>query len=192
MLYNTANLRVLGPMMTIGGKNAFVLLLALCCCLVARSVSAGGAIGDVAPNWILMDQKGAPVSLYQEADAGKTTVMFFWASWCKSCNSLMPVIRQLDQAKGERPIQFYLMNVWEDDDPQAFLQKHQMTLPVLLQAENVAQRYNIRITPGIVVVDPERRIRYVRSPQQGVAEIAAELQKVLGIRLAGEKPTGLH
>lgn len=113
MFYNTANLRVLGPMMTIGGKNAFVLLLALCCCLVARSVSAGGAIGDVAPNWILMDQKGAPVSLYQEADAGKTTVMFFWASWCKSCNSLMPVIRQLDQAKGERPIQFYLMNVWE-------------------------------------------------------------------------------
>lgn len=144
---------------------------------------AGDAVGEVAPNWILPDLNGTPVSLYQEADAGKVTVMFFWASWCKSCNSLMPVIKRLDAVKGERPITFYLMNVWEDDDPLAFLQKHQVNLPVLLQAENVAQRYDIRITPGIVVVDPQRRIRYVRNPQESVAEVTAALQKVLEIRL---------
>lgn len=140
-------------------------------------------MGDLAPNWILPDIAGTPISLYEEAEAGKTTVMFFWASWCKSCKTLLPVLQNLENAKGERPISFYLMNVWEDDDPLAFLKRYELTLPVVLQAENVAQRYDIRITPGVVVVDPERRIRYVRSPHQTVAEVAAELRRVLDIPL---------
>lgn len=153
-------------------------------CLFTHPGRAGDAVGDLAPNWILPDSKGTPVSLYEEVEAGKTIVMFFWASWCKSCKSLLPVLQKLDQAKGERPISFYLMNVWEDDDPIAFLKRYDLELPVLLQAENVAQRYDIRITPGVVVVDPERRIRYVRSPDQTVEEVAAELQRVLDLPAA--------
>jgi len=152
-------------------------------CLFTLPGRAGDAVGDLAPNWILPDSKGKPVSLYEEVETGRTIVMFFWASWCKSCKSLLPILQQLDDAKGERPISFYLMNVWEDDDPVAFLERYDLELPVLLQAENVALRYDIRITPGVVVVDPERRIRYVRSPNQTVAEVTAELQRVLDISM---------
>ena len=129
-------------------------------------------------------QVGADGMVYEEAEAGKTTVMFFWASWCKSCKSLLPLLNKLEAAKGDRPVSFYLMNVWEDDDPMAYLKRNDVGLPVLLQAENVAQRYDIRVTPGIVVVDPERRIRYVRDPDESVEEIATKLQGVLGIALA--------
>lgn len=148
-----------------------------------ETTASGLPSTDLAPNWILPDLEGKPISLYEEAEAGKTTVMFFWASWCRSCKSLMPVIKALDSAKGERPITFYLMNVWEDNDPVAFLKQHDVNLPMLRQAENVAQRYDIRITPGIVVVDSDRRIRYMRSPHEGVAEVTAELQRVLNIQL---------
>jgi thiol-disulfide isomerase/thioredoxin len=162
-------------------KRVTSLLFAAFFCLFTHPGRAGDAVGDLAPNWILPDTTGTPISLYEEAEAGKTIVMFFWASWCKSCKSLLPVLQKLDEAKGERPISFYLMNVWEDDDPVAFLKRYDLELPVLLQAENVAQRYDIRITPGVVVVDPERRIRYVRTPNQSVAEVTAELQRVLDL-----------
>ncbi len=158
------------------------LLGPLLCCLSLQGL-AGDPTGELAPNWILQDTAGKTVSLYEEAEAGKTTVMFFWASWCNSCKTLLPVIKRLHHAKGDRPVSFYLMNVWEDGDPLEFLRQHEMTLPVMLQAENVAQRYDIKITPGIVVVDADRRIRYVRQPHHGVSQVAADLQKVLEISL---------
>lgn len=165
-------------------KRVTSLFFAAVFCLFAHTGTAGGAEGDLAPNWILPDSKGTPISLYEEAEAGNTIVMFFWASWCKSCKSLLPILQQLNEAKGDRAIRFYLMNVWEDDDPMAFLKRYDLELPVLLQAENVALRYDIRITPGVVVVDPERRIRYVRSPNQTVAEVTTQLQNVLDISMA--------
>lgn len=167
-------------------KRVINLLFASLFCCFANPGRAGDGVGELAPNWILPDLSGKPISLYEEAEAGKTTVMFFWASWCKTCKSLLPILKELDHNKGDRPISFYLMNVWEDDDPVAFLRRFDVALPVLLQAENVAQRYEIRITPGIVVVDPERRIRYVRDPQESLSDITAELHRVLGI------PSGDH
>lgn len=160
---------------------------AICLSLAALLSRAEDPTGEMAPNWILPDLSGTQVSLYQEAEAGITTVMFFWASWCNSCKNLLPVIKHLDAAKGDKPVRFYLMNVWEDNDPVIFLRQFDMQhLPVLLQAENVAQRYDIKITPGIVVVDSERRIRYVRQPGESVAEVSDKLQKVLDIALKHE------
>ncbi|MCR6652908.1 MAG: TlpA family protein disulfide reductase [Cellvibrionaceae bacterium] len=162
-------------------KRVIGLLFASIFSLLASPGRAADGVGDLAPNWILPDLNGKPVSLYEEAEAGKTTVMFFWASWCKTCKKLLPVLKELDRNKGDRPISIYLMNVWEDNDPAAFLRSFDVTLPVLPLAENVAQRYEIRITPGIVVVDPERRIRYVHDPEESFSDITAALHRVLGI-----------
>lgn len=137
----------------------------------------------IAPNWILPDGNGNPVSLYQESESGKTTVMFFWATWCKPCKRLMPVIRQLDAAKGDKPVVFYLMNLWESGDAEGFLRSQAIELPAFYQTESVAQRYDIHITPGLVVVGPDRRIQYVRQPNERIPEIAAQLQHLLGITL---------
>lgn len=157
---------------------------ALCLCLLALVARAEDPTGELAPNWILPDLSGTQVSLYQEAEAGNTTVMFFWASWCNSCKALLPVIKQLDAAKGDKAVRFYLMNVWEDKDPVVFLNQFEMQhLPVFLLAENVAQRYDIKITPGLVVVNAEKRISYVRQPGEGPAQVSERLQEVLGIPL---------
>jgi thiol-disulfide isomerase/thioredoxin len=157
------------------------LLFASLFSLLASPGRAADGVGELAPNWILSDLSGKPISLYDEAEAGKTTVMFFWASWCKTCKKLLPVLQELEHNKGDRPISIYLMNVWEDNDPVAFLRDFEVNLPVLLQAENVAQRYQVRITPGIVVVDSERRIRYVRDPRETLHDITTALYQVLGI-----------
>jgi len=157
---------------------------AICLCLLTLLSRAEDPTGEVAPNWILPDLSGTQISLYQEAEAGITTVMFFWASWCNGCKALLPVIKRFNAAKGDKAVRFYLMNVWEDNDPVAFLRQHDMQhLPVLLQAENVAQRYDIKLTPGIVVVDAQKRIRYVRQPGESETEVSGKLQEVLGITI---------
>lgn len=151
---------------------------------VTTWAGSSAAVGELAPNWILPDINGSQISLYQEAEQGRTTVMVFWATWCSNCRVLLPKIEALDHAKGDTPVAFYLMNVWEDGDPRTFIDELNIDLKVVLQAENVAQRYNVTITPGIVVVGPDKRIKYVRQPSQNTGVIATQLQELLGIKVA--------
>lgn len=132
-----------------------------------------------APNWILPNSKGEPLSLYQIADAGKTTVMVFWSTWCKSCKTLLPKINALSQSRRARNISFVLMNLWEDSDPLAYAEQHNFTIPLVLQAEQVAQRYQIGVTPGIVVVNPAKQIIYVRPGKDDAEDVLQVLEDII-------------
>ena len=164
-------------------KRIFLLLAVFSNGFLMKPAMAGDIVGQVAPNWILSDLEGTSISLYQEVEEGKTVVMFFWASWCKNCQSLMPFIRELREAKGDKPISIYLMNIWEDGDPVEFIKNHNIGVPLILHAENVARRYNIQLTPGIVVVDHTRKIQYVRQHQENLSDVVSHLQKILDVQL---------
>lgn len=160
-------------------------LFAVLFLLLAAAASAGEQVsqGDLAPNWILADLEGQEASLYEEAEQGKWTVMIFCASWCSNCEALLPKIAQLSKQRGETPVAFYVMNVWDDKDPAAFMQEQGYGLSVVRHAEHVAKRYGISITPGVVVVSPEKRIHYLRQPSDSVTNITSHLQKILKIEL---------
>jgi thiol-disulfide isomerase/thioredoxin len=136
--------------------------------------------GDLAPNWILADSKGAPASLYEQAEKGNWTVMVFWASWCANSKTLLPKMETLSQTLDKSATSFYLMNVWEDKVPETYLKEEGLTIPVIRQAERVAKRYDVNITPGVVVVGPDRRIRYLSQPQESADTIAENIQKLIG------------
>lgn len=133
----------------------------------------------IAPNWILPDMHGNPVSLYELAESGKTTVMFFWATWCGSCRTLLPELSKLHKQKGKKSVHIILMNAWEDDDPLKFLAEQQLGLPVILQTEMVAQRYNITTAPGMVVVTPDKRITYIHQPREANDKIVGSLRSLM-------------
>lgn len=151
--------------------------------MAACAASAGEQVkqGDIAPNWILTDLQGQVSSLYEGAEQGKWTVMVFWASWCSKSEQLIAAIEQLNQQKGDSPVTFYLMNVWEDKDPATISEQQNYELPVVRQAEHLARRYGIRITPGVVVISPDKRIHYLRQPGEGVEQVAANLKQILGM-----------
>lgn len=163
-------------------------LLAVLLATLSLATSAGEQVeqGDIAPNWILADLKGEQASLYEQAEQGSWTVMIFWASWCTKCKVLLPKIEQLSNAKESTAVSYYLMNVWDDKDPAVFAQEQGYQLPVIRQAEHVAQRYGIRITPGVVVVGPDKRIHYLQQPHEGVSAVTKALRNILEI----EPPSG--
>lgn len=134
--------------------------------------------GDVAPNWILRSQSGDMVSLYEQADSGNTTVMVFWATWCPMCKDLIPELTRLKEHFASQQVSFYFMNVWEDHDPEAFAIERKMD-PIILHADNVAKRYQIGTTPGIIVVSPDRTIRYRVTPIRQTKAVISNLEQLL-------------
>lgn len=161
----------------------------LLACLMASYVQAEPiGEGQVVPNWILSDSKGNSVSLYDRADEGQITVMVFWATWCRNSKELLSQISRLNDHTDGKPAVFYLLNVWEDSDPLAFIEKHNLNLPVLLRADNVAKRFDVAITPSIVVIGTDKRVIYKHTAHGNVDEVASQLEKLLGFNDSDPKP----
>lgn len=152
--------------------------LALVISLMCAGFVTAGPLGkgDIAPNWVLLDEAGLPVSLYQQIDSGHPALMLFCATWCETCQKLLPAVERMDIPSR---VGVFMMNVWETGDPKAFLAETAPSLPLMLQADAVARRFEIGVTPGVVVVGPDHRILYKPGPNTGVETIERELQAVL-------------
>lgn len=157
----------------------YLSLLLLCASAVGHAERIG--LGDTAPNWMLSNMAGKQVSLYRDADQGRTTVMVFWSSWCQHCQQLLPRLSELQQRLEGAPVRIYALNIWEDGDPLAFMREHRLELELLPDADAVAKRYDIRSTPGLVVVGPQRKVLYLRrqgmDPATAITDIKALLPR---------------
>lgn len=141
-------------------------------------------LGDLAPNWVLADTDGQAVSLYQQAEAGSTTVMVFFATWCRNCNALMPSLEKLRTSLQGKPVAFFLMNVWEDPGPEALDKRYSTEIPILLRADHVARRFGVASTPGIVVVGPDKRVIYEGGAGRPAEQTALELTTLFDLPAA--------
>ncbi len=140
--------------------------------------------GEKAPDWILSTADGERISLYADSE-GQQAVIIFWASWCPYCAKLMPELEKLRRELNQHDIAFYALNVWEEANPKAYLKKHDLNFKLLMQAEDVAQRYGVGGTPGLFVTDAEKNITYIRMPGTSNEEAIAAVKAALGV--AGPK-----
>ncbi len=151
-------------------------------------------VGDIAPNWMLVDHNNKAVSLYEQVGDGKIAVMVFWASWCAHSKKLLPRLKQLEDTGEFENVAFYLMNVWENGDARAFIREHARDMPVVLHADSIARRFEIDVTPGIVIVNPDRRILYKYDNGGQNPDLAGNIQQVLNsaASTATARPVGAH
>ncbi len=137
-------------------------------------------VGDKAPNWILEAAEGGPIAYYQNSE-NQYSVLFFWATWCPYCQALMPEMTKLQHTLKNKPVNFYGLNLWEDADPEAYLREKGLSMKLLLGAENVADRYGVKGTPGVFLVAPNHEILYMRKageePQEVTEAIITQLKK---------------
>lgn len=157
-------------------------LLLVYLALVCASLARGGEpldVGDAAPDWILADSQDEFITFYKDSE-DKAAVILFWATWCQYCVELMPRLDALKAELKTQDIQFYAINIWEDADPIAYMAKENFDFTLLLQGDMVAKRYGVNGTPGLMVIGPDKTIRYVRAagtnPDQACAEVKQTLQ----------------
>ncbi len=127
--------------------------------LILFSIVPAAAIASepqIAPDWTLSTPNGQAINLADEAKK-QTTVLFFWATWCPYCKALMPHLQSVRIEYGDS-VKILAINIFDDADPVAFINNAGYDFTLLLDGAAVAENYGIYTTPGLLVIDANRRI----------------------------------
>jgi len=132
-------------------------------CAAALCACGGGDAAGRAPDFTLASRGGATVTL--SGQKGRVVLLNFWATWCDSCKEELPVLEELQRARGGD--RFELLAVSVDDDPAKavppFASSHRMSYPILYGDQRVMEAYAVRALPTSYLIAPDGTIarRYV-------------------------------
>jgi thiol-disulfide isomerase/thioredoxin len=120
------------------------------------------AVGDRAPGVIVHDLDGKPVDLGRYIGA-KPVFLEFWATWCESCQELLPRMRAAQKEYGSA-VEFIGINVAVNQSPAGVRQYMQANDPgfrVLYDDEGTSTRaYQVPATSYILIIDRAGKIAY--------------------------------
>ncbi len=132
-------------------RSLFV-AITLCAGLLMGLATSPSIADDEATDWTLTDVDGREVTL-SDNPARKTRILFFWATWCPYCKALMPHMQSIVDEYGRKELEVFAINIREDGDPKAFLEKHGYQFRLFPEGDEVAALYDIKTTPGVLIVD---------------------------------------
>ena len=112
-------------------------------------------IGGRAPDFELNSLDGQTISLSDFK--GKPVLLNFWASWCGPCVFEMPFLQEIYDEWSNKGLILLTVNIGDSSaKAKEFLQKHNLSLPVLLDTKKaVARRYNITAIPTTFFIDKD-------------------------------------
>ena len=156
------------------------LLLVAGSALPAAAQDEGILVGADAPAVVVADLDGPPTDL--GAVIGKKPVLLeFWATWCTSCQAMMPELFRMRDRFGDA-VEFYGVNVTISetrDGVREYVKAEAPPFVTLYDEEGVAARaYDPPATSYIVIVDGAGKVAYTGSGGQQNLEPA--LRKVTG------------
>lgn len=139
--------------------------------LPAQPVDAGMQ----APEWEMTDAEGREVTFPADAE-GRTSILFFWASWCPYCHAVMPYLQGIVEDYADDGVEVYAINFKDDGDPVEYMAEHGFDFVVLPLGDLVADDYGVISSPGLLVVDGEGMVTYRRRrtrapPGVAIAEV---------------------
>ncbi|MDA8165155.1 MAG: redoxin domain-containing protein [Desulfobacteraceae bacterium] len=166
-------------------------LLTLAGILLAALVLAGCSrekklkIGDPAPPFTVTSLDGETISL--TAYQGKPVILRFWSTDCKFCRADTPIFnRYFDQYKKKGLRVVYINTDSTPAEVRKFVKDLDIIFPVVAQAGDLAKKYQVKVLPQTIVLDPDHRI--MAAILGGVSE--EELQDLLGKYLGGKPGPG--
>lgn len=127
-------------------------------------------VGSTVPDWTLEDSQGNTVN-YQEDSDGKASLIMFWATTCRYCNSLLPHLEVIYRKYRSKGLRFYAINAFEngDTDPVDFFEKNEYSFTMLRDGDSVAEQFGLKGPPGLYVVGKDKKITYKRPA--GVSDV---------------------
>ena len=159
---------------------ALALAVAVLTSPVAAQDEEGIAVGAVAPAVIVPDLAGQPVDLARWLGR-KPVLIEFWATWCTSCQAMMPRVAAMKSRYGDA-VEFLGINVTVSETRAgvgAYVREHGVPFVTLYDADGVAARaYNPPATSYIVIVDREGKVAY--TGVGGTQNLEPALRQVAG------------
>lgn len=143
---------------------ALALIFTAACGAEEPSASAPLGKGDKAPDWVGMDLVSGQQKSFPGILNDKPAVLVFWATWCPYCKAFMPYAGEIQAEYAEHGIQVITFNAKERGagDPKAYLDSLQFPLIAIADADSIADNYDVKFIPGLMVVNGEGMITYRR------------------------------
>ena len=134
-----------------------ILVVILTAGLVITGCTAGSeptaTVGNVAPDFQLQNLDGQSITLSDLK--GNPVLINFWATWCGPCVSEMPHLQEIHNEWSDRGLIVLAINWGESaSEVEQFLQAHNLSLPVLLDTNQVvARKCGTRSIPVTFFID---------------------------------------
>lgn len=121
-------------------------------------VRAESGIGQQPPPFHLTDAEDKPFRFPDQLKG--PTIVLFWATWCPYCKALMPHLQSIDLEYGDQ-IEILAIHFRDDKgDPVGFVRDAGYDFTLLTDGNDVAELNGIWSTPGVLIVDTNRVIRF--------------------------------
>ena len=164
------------------------LLLAALSLLLSRPATAQTAlkVGDALPDFVLPRVVNSKSSTFSPADAkGKVLVLEFWGTTCSPC---IPALQRLEALQRRYPADLQVVGISTDSEArlQKFLAKRPLTVPLASapdDEQDINRLFPHRIISHTVVVDRNRRVVAITSPEQFTEAVLLEVAAGRPIRL---------
>ncbi|WNS74084.1 thiol-disulfide oxidoreductase ResA [Bacillus sp. DTU_2020_1000418_1_SI_GHA_SEK_038] len=116
------------------------------------------AIGEKAPDFVLMDMNGEKHRLSDYE--GQGVFLNFWGTWCKPCEREMPYMDNQYKEFKDKGVTILAVNVGESDlAVQKFSDKHNLTFPILKDTDGQVQTaYKISPLPATYMIDKDGKV----------------------------------
>jgi len=115
------------------------------------------AINDKAPDWQLINTQGETISGKQLL--GAIVLLDFSSNSCGACILAVPAMKKLNQRYKATLVKIYTINTGDSKDAvKAFIAKHHIDYPILLNGGKVSKAFKITGTPNFFIIDTQGNI----------------------------------
>lgn len=115
-------------------------------------------VGRTAPRFTLSDLNGREVA--PSSMGHSVVVLDFWAVWCGPCRKELPTVEKLSRDLESQGVQVWGISV--DDDPamvKRWMAENHTAFHTLVDPdEKVANQFDVKALPSIVVIDASRKV----------------------------------
>lgn len=117
-----------------------------------------GQSDGAASNFTLQDMSGKTVKLSDYK--GKVVLLEFWATWCPPCRASVPGLEKLHNAYKDKGLVVLAVSVDQGswDVVKSFMTEYGITYTVLKGTDDVAEKYQVRNIPMLLVLNKEGKI----------------------------------
>lgn len=123
----------------------------------------GPDAGTAALPAMVQDLDGNPTPLLDHVEAGKPTLLEFWATWCEQCAALQPQLDRIQEEYGDR-VNVVAVGVAVNQNPRRIrrhLESHDPGYTYVYDARGEAVRaYKAATTSVVVMLDAEGKVAY--------------------------------
>ena len=127
-----------------------------------QEATAGVNVGELAPDFTLIDLEGNQVSLSDFR--GKTVFVNFWATWCPPCRAEMPEIEAVYQEYKDKGVVVIGVDIREaEEEVRQYVQQGGYSWTFVLDTTGeVTTNYRITAIPTSLFIDREGIIRAMK------------------------------